>query len=502
MRQLASNLVVIAITLVLTAVVGELGFRIIDGYRLDRLALDIKQAAAPIEESDYTLPYAKSALLAPGFDAAWYKTDPPEPRSTPRQTLPADLVQAAEKLEPGVVRNELQIMWNYDFLSEVCRTGRQLRTLVALGKNPGFVYAFKNPDGVARPEYRQFPGFQDGKIVFNQLGFRGPDIDLEKPPRTVRIAFLGASTTQGIWPWSYPEFVVHYLNRWARAQSLDIKFEAINAGRSGESSAGIAAIMKYEVAPLRPDVVVYYEGGNEFNPGSLARTAGAAPASADQRYASLPLEHYSAFANRIYEFLFRRGGAQAEPAKPPHTLSFDLSQAEPDLGRADLPFNLARQAEDISAIAEASKKIGALMFLSSTVVMVKDGLHLDPELHQLIWKGLNVEFSPLSYAEIRQAVDFENRADRKMAKQDQINFIDLDKYYPQDPNLFFDTFHMWSPKGVRLQGWIVAQLVAPAIRNALSDGRLPTSGKAAPEELSWASSPPVKFDLDCLNKRP
>jgi hypothetical protein len=504
MRQLAINLAVLFIAVLLMALSGEVAFRIVDGYRLDSFVLDFKPAQQ-VNEADYTLQYAKTAPLAPGFDFAWYKFDPPTLAATPRQTLPPDLVQAAQKLEPGVVRNELQIMWNYDFLNQVCRTGRQLRTLLALSKNPGFVYAFKNPDGVARPEYRQFPGFQDGDIVFNQLGFRGPDIELRKPPRTIRIAFLGASTTQGIWPWSYPEFVVHDLNTWARAQGLDVTFEAINAGRSGESSSGIAAIMKYEVAPLRPDIVIYYEGANEFNPGALAQTTDAGGSRAGRWFmtlSGLPLEHYSAFANRIYELLFRRGGPQAEPAKPLHIVRFDLSQSDPDLKSGDLPFNLSRQAQDIHEAAEISRHIGATMFLSSFVFIAQDGLRLDPELHRFILHGLNVEYSPLTYAEIRQAADFQNRVFRKIADVEQIRFIDLARYFPQDPNLFFDTVHMWSPKGVRLQGWIVAQLIAPAIRDALSGGRLPTAATAAPEELSWAVTPPVKFDLSCLDKRP
>ena len=33
------------------------------------------------------------------------------------------------------------------------------------------------------------------KISINSLGFRGPEIEVPKPAQTIRIAFLGASTT-------------------------------------------------------------------------------------------------------------------------------------------------------------------------------------------------------------------------------------------------------------------------------------------------------------------
>jgi hypothetical protein len=38
-------------------------------------------------------------------------------------------------------------------------------------------------------------GFSSGRVSINSLGFRGPEIAVPKPPGTVRIAFLGASTT-------------------------------------------------------------------------------------------------------------------------------------------------------------------------------------------------------------------------------------------------------------------------------------------------------------------
>ena len=41
-------------------------------------------------------------------------------------------------------------------------------------------------------------------------------------------------------------------------------FEVLNAARESIVSTDNVAIVKNEVAPLRPDLVVYYEGGNQF----------------------------------------------------------------------------------------------------------------------------------------------------------------------------------------------------------------------------------------------
>jgi hypothetical protein len=39
------------------------------------------------------------------------------------------------------------------------------------------------------------PNSNHGKIVYNSLGFRSPEIPAEKPAQTIRLAFLGSSTT-------------------------------------------------------------------------------------------------------------------------------------------------------------------------------------------------------------------------------------------------------------------------------------------------------------------
>ena len=64
------------------------------------------------------------------------------------------------------------------------------------------------------------------------------------------------------------------------------------------SSTDIATIVRTEVAPLRPDLVVYYEGSNQFdlhtlspNAATVARaTAAASPA---EQWLSDAAQHFS-----------------------------------------------------------------------------------------------------------------------------------------------------------------------------------------------------------------
>jgi len=106
---------------------------------------------------------------------------------------------------------------------------------------------------------------------------------------------------------------------------------------------------------------------------------------------------------------------------------------------------------------------------------------------------------PLTYAELRAAIDFEHRVFRKLAKTEHLPFLELDSHYPKDPNNFTDMFHQWSTRAFRLQGWVLAQLLAPYIKEQIAKGALPRRGKAPdPESIAWATAQPKRFNLDCV----
>ena len=45
-----------------------------------------------------------------------------------------------------------------------------------------------------------------------------------------------------------------------------MRVEVLNSARESNVSTDLAAIVKTEVLPLHPDLVVYYAGGNQFRP--------------------------------------------------------------------------------------------------------------------------------------------------------------------------------------------------------------------------------------------
>jgi len=115
--------------------------------------------------------------------------------------------------------------------------------------------------------YTLAPGYDnedpDRRQSINSLGFRGPEIPADKPPGTIRIATVGGSTTMGSFVADgeeYPQVLAELL----RAQGLEV--DVVNAGVPNWSSRENLENLELRVLPLRPDLVVFYQGRNDLMP--------------------------------------------------------------------------------------------------------------------------------------------------------------------------------------------------------------------------------------------
>jgi lysophospholipase L1-like esterase len=113
------------------------------------------------------------------------------------------------------------------------------------------------------------PGGSFGGIHINSLGFRSPELEVPKSASTVRIAFLGSSTTycaevssnENTWPYLVAQKL--------QARWPDVTVDYINAGVPGYSLESSVLNLKSRVAPLDPDVIVIYEGHNDLSGNSF-----------------------------------------------------------------------------------------------------------------------------------------------------------------------------------------------------------------------------------------
>ncbi|MDP3716212.1 MAG: SGNH/GDSL hydrolase family protein [Acidobacteriota bacterium] len=474
-----TRVMVVSASLVAALLAGELAVRRLDGFTLVSVRLrqssttPAEPASQPEERRDRQA--ALAMPLAPGVDAEWYDSDP-----TPIPRYPDDpLVMERLQRYPNDPIGAL-LVWNPLYLKQQICAGN---TAGSLGILDDFL-VFDPIEDSTFPIYRHLPNNSAPSwFTSNAFGWRGPALALKKPPNTIRIAFVGASTTIGVHGAanSHPEHVGHWLNLWSQARGLPLRFEVINAGRAGIDSASIEAVVRLEVAPVDPDLVIYYEGANQFAPGKLMRMPPAlAPRPTTTFRKRSPLEDYLASARRLLTaFDMWTGGNGYEAPKPDYPVVWPggVDESHPDITQKPLPMDLDAVVGNLDRMRRTlgDGELG----VSSFLWMVYPGMQLDLSKHLTLYRYLNDMYWPATYAHLRRTADFQNRVFASYAARYDLPFFDIARDFPPDPLLFADAIHL-REEGMRLQAWIYLQQLVPVILTRLDSGRWPRAAAPLP----------------------
>ena len=484
----------------LAGAAAEAVVRALDGYSVRSVRLVRALApSAKIAESPGALAhrYVTASAVADGVRREWFDR-PPDP--LPRPALSPELAAVARQILPLTVSSEMFKRWNTRLIQErVCSGDSFFRQF------PGFAFSYEPDEPTAHPPYRYLPGVATPYgLVTNQFGFRGHDIAPDKPAGVIRIAAVGASTTVGSHSqtFSYPEFLEPWLNLWAAQEAPGVRFEVINAGREGITSTDIAAIVRQEVMPIEPDLILYHEGANQFSFRDLIEEAGQtivvpASLSAESR---VPGRDWSALMRRVDVAIGRFGnGAGAEPRKPSYRLRWPASVDEfhPDPEVRTLPLDLPRVVHDLDDIRHSAASGGATLVLTSFIWMVHDGLVVDPVRDAYFYKVLNLRHWPARYTDIRRMADFQNRVFRAYAGDRGVPFVDVATPFPREMAFFGDPIHM-TLDGDRLRAWFVFQGLVPLLRAEIAAHRLPKPDRA-PLHVREAVVPLPRDPLVCTD---
>jgi len=116
------------------------------------------------------------------------------------------------------------------------------------------------------------PNLDSGRIKTNSLGFRGPEIATPKPAGTLRIAFLGASTTWCAEVSGNDKVWADIVARSVEAGLPGVSVDYVNGGVPGYTVASSLRNLERRIAPLAPDVIVIYHLTNDLS-GELRRLA-------------------------------------------------------------------------------------------------------------------------------------------------------------------------------------------------------------------------------------
>jgi hypothetical protein len=480
-RRFRVTLIVAASALSLVA--AELIARAVDGYQLASVRLNVAYARQLPPDAEHrsephkwqrdtdAMPYVQQLAVAAGVDRDWFTTPLP-----PRPPTPVDAELAARtRTYPNIPEMSPNYEWNWKFVTRAgCEAGNREGGEIFNRLNDMFV--FDPTDGTDAPTYRflRNAAYPSG-LRTNSYGWRGPDVALNKPANTIRLAFVGASTTVGPHgePYSYPEIVGVWLNRWARAHHTDVSFDIVNAGREGVNSRSIQAIVRQELTPVEPDLVLYYEGANQFWPADFIWTV-LPPKSSLSGPKPSGMASYSAIARRVDAVVRHAVQPGSEPSKPhifvdwPH----DLDEHDPDLTHPHLPIELPHILSDLEVIRREVSEQGGTFVMTSFVWLVHPGLMLDPSRDAFLFDYLNTKYWPFSYAHMRRLLDFQTQAFRKYATVHDLDFIDVAAAYPRDPRLFDDAIHM-THAGIRMQAWIVFNGLVPIVERKLASHEWP-----------------------------
>jgi lysophospholipase L1-like esterase len=114
-----------------------------------------------------------------------------------------------------------------------------------------------------------FDPFLQGKtakndnLPVNSLGFRGEEIQENKPENTFRIVVLGGSTVLNR-EVAYEKNAVRLLEKKLRQKYPQKKIEVINAGQSGYTSEHSLIQYMFKIRDLQPDLLIMWHGINDM----------------------------------------------------------------------------------------------------------------------------------------------------------------------------------------------------------------------------------------------
>lgn len=270
------------------------------------------------------------------------------------------------------------------------------------------------------------PNTKIGTISINSLGFRGPEIVQPKPKKTLRLAFIGASTTycaevsseQMAWP--------HIVAQQLATAMPGVRFDYINAGVPGYTVRSSRRNLTYRIRPLEPDAIVIYQATNDLtaNVRRAAARAGFSASPPDKRswLARHSLFWYLIEKNLLIIFSQNR-------ALDADTKNFVLN-----------PKTVSEKFErDLTALVREAQKTARFVAIATFAAQVRRGL--SPERLRKAIVTASYYMPNVTAESIIAGYEEYNRVIRRVAKATGALLIEVAGKIPADDEHYIDSVH-------------------------------------------------------------
>ncbi len=278
-----------------------------------------------------------------------------------------------------------------------------------------------------------------GAIRIDSRGFRGDEIAMPKPPGRIRVAFLGASTTYCAEASSnaatWPSLVCDAL----RAAHPEADIDFVNAGVAGYVLDQMTKNLELRVAPLQPDVIVYYEATNDLTKWTreLAREQGVYTGHSD----SDSWLSQASLAWHLVEKNLTVKARQKEAAAAVGRLVWDDSQLLP-------PFR-----ERLEKFVTRAREIAPCVVLVTFSQMARAGQDEAAQAAACITHAYYMPY--ISFSAVLQGFAAYNDVIRGIARAQGTGLIEGEDAIPADRAHFADSVH-FTDAGCRVQADRVA----------------------------------------------
>lgn len=305
---------------------------------------------------------------------------------------------------------------------------------------------------VLRPSTNYRDGDTAGHI--NALGLRGPERTLRKPTGVFRVVCVGGSTTFGAgivgdektWP-------ARLESRLAAARPA-AKIEVLNAGVPGYTTAENLIYLGLRLVDMQPDLVVLYEGYNDFKPN---RHPGYLADYSHWRDRSAPPERPWGEGSRVVTRL--------RTALAGFAAGRDASVRDPRTG-ASLPRHDSVSEEGVATFRRnlftmiATARAGGARVALATYPhpCTVENLSAHPKQFSYL-----PGFVPgLTFDGVRQAFDRYNEEVRRVAIDQGALLVDAAREVPPEAGLFVDHVH-FNAEGAERFAEVMARALDPLV---------------------------------------